>query len=421
MVTALLVLNICILPQQHHTNSEVWRWEHHGKDKCEHLPRHPAIFQDDEDETEVDVFTKTMIANTQGNSQLAFEKEKKKMKEPPFLEPLSWRFPEEPTKDEPRFPPNFELRTPMAPESIKVICGENSIRVEAKRDLLGSGVLVQTTDVTLGGCAATEEDPKAQILIFESELHGCGSQLLMSEESFIYVFTLLYTPSPLGGSPIVRTIDVSVSIECHYRRKNDVSSDVLKPNWAPFSETKASEESLYFSLRLMTDNWQFPRSSTQFFLGDMMKFEASVEQFHHIPLRVTVDSCVATVVPNVDTVPRYAFLGNNGCMFDSQLTGSSSHFLPQSHKDKLQFELEAFRFQHGNSGVVRYATAFLPGRCCFHIIAQKCRFCFFVCVSLDIHYLQPEGHGSCCKCQCHQQSLFILQWWDKLCHLKRWS
>uniref|UniRef100_A0A3Q4H817 Zona pellucida sperm-binding protein 3 n=1 Tax=Neolamprologus brichardi TaxID=32507 RepID=A0A3Q4H817_NEOBR len=249
-----------------------------------------------------------------------------------------------------------QLRTPMAPESIKVICGDNSIRVEAKRDLLGTGVLVQTTDVTLGGCAATEEDPKAQILIFESELHGCGSQLLMSEESFIYVFTLLYTPSPPGGSPIVRTIDVSVSIECHYRRKNDVSSDVLKPTWAPFSETKASEESLYFSLRLMTDDWQFPRSSTQFFLGDMMKFEASVEQFHHIPLRVTVDSCVATVVPNVDTVPRYAFLGNNGCMFDSQLTGSSSHFLPQSHKDKLQFELEAFRFQHGNSGVVRYAT-----------------------------------------------------------------
>ncbi|XP_006782765.1 zona pellucida sperm-binding protein 3-like [Neolamprologus brichardi] len=279
-------------------------------------------------------------------------------KETPFLEPLSWRFPEEPTKDEPRFPPNFELRTPMAPESIKVICGDNSIRVEAKRDLLGTGVLVQTTDVTLGGCAATEEDPKAQILIFESELHGCGSQLLMSEESFIYVFTLLYTPSPPGGSPIVRTIDVSVSIECHYRRKNDVSSDVLKPTWAPFSETKASEESLYFSLRLMTDDWQFPRSSTQFFLGDMMKFEASVEQFHHIPLRVTVDSCVATVVPNVDTVPRYAFLGNNGCMFDSQLTGSSSHFLPQSHKDKLQFELEAFRFQHGNSGVI-YITCSL--------------------------------------------------------------
>uniref|UniRef100_A0A669DL75 ZP domain-containing protein n=1 Tax=Oreochromis niloticus TaxID=8128 RepID=A0A669DL75_ORENI len=274
--------------------------------------------------------------------------------EPPFLEPLSWRFPEEPTKDEPHFPPNFELRTTVAPDSIKVICGDNSIRVEAKRDLLGIGVLVQTADVTLGGCAATEEDPKAQILIFESELHGCGSQLLVRLKCIhLCVHTALHA-QPSGGSPIVRTIDFSVSIECHYR------SNFSGPP-SPF---------FFFLVLYLSDDWQFPRSSTQFFLGDMIKFEASVEQFHHVPLRVTVDSCVATVVPNVDTVPRYAFLGNNGCMFD----------------DKLQFELEAFRFQHGNSDVVRYATAFLPDRCRFHIIAQKCRFCFFVYVSSDIHY-----------------------------------
>lgn len=47
-------------------------------------------------------------------------------------------------------------------------------------------------------------------------------------------------------------------------------------------------------------------------MGDMMKFEVSVKQFYHVPLRVTVDSCVATVAANVDTVPRYVFLGNNG-------------------------------------------------------------------------------------------------------------
>ncbi len=40
------------------------------------------------------------------------------------------------------------------------------------------------------------------------------------------------------------------------------------------------------------------------------------------------------------------------CLFDSQLTGSSSQFLPRSQDDKLQFELEAFRFQQDNSGVV---------------------------------------------------------------------
>ncbi|TMS05889.1 Zona pellucida sperm-binding protein 3 [Larimichthys crocea] len=262
-----------------------------------------------------------------------------------FHEPLTWKFPDPPAEEPPQFPPDFELKVPTATNSVSVICGENSVRVEAKKDLLGIGKPVQAADVTLGGCPATREDAEAQALVFESELHGCGSQLLLTEDSFIYAFTLLYTPSPLGDSQIVRTTDVTVSIQCHYQRKHDVSSEQLKPTWTPFSDTKASEDSLYFSLRLMTDNWQFARPSAEFLLGDMMKFEVSVKQFHHVPLRVTVDSCVATVIPNVDTVPRYAFLGNSGCLFDSQLTGSSSRFLPRSQDDTLQFEVEAFRFQ----------------------------------------------------------------------------
>lgn len=62
----------------------------------------------------------------------------------------------------------------------------------------------------------------------------------------------------------------------------------------------------------LSDDWQFSRPSAHFMMGDMMKFEVSVKQFHHVPLRVTVDSCVATVVPNIDTVPRYTFIGNKG-------------------------------------------------------------------------------------------------------------
>uniref|UniRef100_A0A3Q1G965 Zona pellucida sperm-binding protein 3 n=1 Tax=Acanthochromis polyacanthus TaxID=80966 RepID=A0A3Q1G965_9TELE len=264
-----------------------------------------------------------------------------------FQEPLSWRFPEPPAEEEPHFPPNFELKPPAAADSVTAICGESSVRVEAKKDLLGIGKPVQAADVTLGGCASIWEDP--EVLVFESELHSCGSQLMMSEDSFIYIFTLFYTPSPLGDSPIIRTVDFSISIQCHYQRKHDVSSGLLKPTWTPFSGTKVSDENLYFSLRLMTDDWQFPRPSAQFLLGDKMRFEASVKQFHHIPLRVTVDSCVASVAPNIDTVPRYAFLGNKGCLFDSQLTGSSSQFLPRSQDGKLQFEIEAFKFQQDNT------------------------------------------------------------------------
>lgn len=96
-----------------------------------------------------------------------------------FHEPLSWKFPEPPAEEEPRFPPNFELKTPTAADSVSATCGENSVRVEAKKDLLGIGKPVQAADVTLGGCPATSEDAEAQVLVFESELHGCGSQLLV--------------------------------------------------------------------------------------------------------------------------------------------------------------------------------------------------------------------------------------------------
>ncbi len=42
---------------------------------------------------------------------------------------------------------------------------------------------------------------------------------------------------------------------------------------------------------------------------------------------------------------------------DSKATASSSRFMPQSQEDKVQFQLEAFMFQEGNSPSVR--TEFL--------------------------------------------------------------
>lgn len=41
------------------------------------------------------------------------------------------------------------------------------------------------------------------------------------------------------------------------------------------------------------------------------------------------------------------------CLLDARITGSSSRFLPRSAENKLQFQLEAFRFQGADSGLVR--------------------------------------------------------------------
>uniref|UniRef100_A0A8C1UJ10 Zona pellucida sperm-binding protein 3 n=1 Tax=Cyprinus carpio TaxID=7962 RepID=A0A8C1UJ10_CYPCA len=274
------------------------------------------------------------------------------------VQKLTWRFPslpEEPTQ--PSVP--FNLRHPVPARSVAARCAENSVYVEVMQDFFGNGKPLKSSAFTLGGCTATGEDPSAQVLLFESELHGCGSILTVTEDELVYTFKLVYTPQEvLYGVPIVRSSSAVVGIECHYSRKHNVSSDALMPNWIPYAASKAAEEIFVFSLRLMTDDWQFERPSNQYFLGDIINIEASVQPYNHVPIRVFVDSCVATTVPDAASIPRYSFIENNGCLVDAKLTGSRSQFMPRTQIDTLQFQLEAFRFQEEISGFV-YITCVL--------------------------------------------------------------
>uniref|UniRef100_A0A4W4ES13 Zona pellucida sperm-binding protein 3 n=1 Tax=Electrophorus electricus TaxID=8005 RepID=A0A4W4ES13_ELEEL len=268
-----------------------------------------------------------------------------------------------PTGPEPQLPARqppvqFEMPQPAAAESIAAECGENEVYVEVKRDLFGTGELINPADLTLGGCAVTGEDSAAQVLIFQLALQACNSTTIMTQDELVYVFLLRYVPVTLAHTPVVRTVGAVTHIECHYPRRHNVSSNALMPAWIPYASTQVAEEQLVFSLRLMADDWQSERVSNQYFLNDVINVEASVIQFYHVPLRVYVDSCVATVVPDVNAVPRYAFIEEYGCLIDAKLTGSQSHFLPQTEADRLRFHLEAFKFQQDNSGLI-YFTCFM--------------------------------------------------------------
>lgn len=59
----------------------------------------------------------------------------------------------------------------------------------------------------------------------------------------------------------------------------------------------------------------FESPSNQYYFGQFLKFEASVKQYSHVPLRIYVDGCVATAAPDVNTTttsPRYSFIENHG-------------------------------------------------------------------------------------------------------------
>ncbi|KAJ8249099.1 hypothetical protein GJAV_G00231160 [Gymnothorax javanicus] len=260
-------------------------------------------------------------------------------------------------------------------------------------DLLGIGQLIQASDITLGGCGPVGQDGSNQVLVFETALHSCGSVLAMTENSLIYTFTLNYEPRPIGGTPIIRTSGAMVGIQCHYMRLHNVSSNALNPTWIPYYSTLSAEDLLVFSLRIMDVNWQMERASNVFFLGDLINIEASVVQANHVPLRVFVDTCVATLDPDMNAVPRYAFIDNKGCLVDSKLTSSRSQFMPRVQDNKLQFQLDAFRFaQEARSAIYIFchlrATAAMPdsdGRACSFPLGKE-------------RWIEASGNDGACSC-----------------------
>ncbi|KAL2088361.1 hypothetical protein ACEWY4_015260 [Coilia grayii] len=260
---------------------------------------------------------------------------------------MVWRFPTMPAKPaEPDVP--FVPKEAEPADSVAVRCGEADVQVEVKQDFFRTGQLIQPEHVSLGDCPVTREDSYDQVLIFESELHRCGSKMEMTEDELVYTFSLVYQPNAVDGSPILRTNGATLDIVCRYPRTHNVSSDGLKPTWVPLVATKTADEVLVFNLRLMTDDWKFERASNIYYLGNMLHIEASVVQSNHMILRVFVHSCVATAVPNVNSSPRYSLIENHGCLVDAKLTGSRSQFLPRAEDNRLKFELEAFRFAQGD-------------------------------------------------------------------------
>ncbi|XP_042629406.1 zona pellucida sperm-binding protein 3-like [Cyprinus carpio] len=307
------------------------------------------------------------------------------------VKPLDWRFPIVP--EVPReLAVNFQLRQPVTPSSVAVQCSENRVHVEVKKDLFSNGQLIQPSGLSMGGCPVVREDSASGVLIFEYELQDCNSVLMMTENELVYTFALTYTPVAFAGTPITRAEGALVGVQCHYQRLFNVSSNALNPTWVPYASTEVGEDILQFSLNLMMDDWSYQRPSNVYYLGDIINIEASVKVYNHVPLRVFVDSCVATQVPDVNSVPRYSFIENHGCFVDAKATASSSRFMPRTQEDKIRFQLETFRFQGGDSPSI-YITCTVKAT-----LASAPSDAFRKSCSFSNGWLAADGNHQACGC-----------------------
>nr|XP_033932280.1 zona pellucida sperm-binding protein 3-like isoform X1 [Pseudochaenichthys georgianus] len=249
---------------------------------------------------------------------------------------------------------------PQQVNTVRVTCHPDSLEIVIKADMFAVGAPVDGDELRLGVetnnqyCRATASS--ADEYSISVGLVECGTRHWVTEDSLIYTNLLIYSPeaSPYG---VVRMDEAIIPIECHYERKYSLSSSSLMPTWIPFMSTQAAVEMLQFNLRIMTSDWQNKRGSNVFHIGEPISIEASVRIGHHIGLRVFVNSCVATLSPDMHSSPRHAFI-ENGCFVDSQLPGSRSQFLARTQDDKLHMSIDAFRFYNEDRGEL-YITCHL--------------------------------------------------------------
>ncbi|KAM9836037.1 zona pellucida sperm-binding protein 3-like [Aulostomus maculatus] len=298
-----------------------------------------------------------------------------------------------PVKQESKMVVKYEQRVPVPADSVAVRCGEGEVTVEVKQNFLGNGQLIHPGDLTLGGCAAL--DATDRVLRFKAELHGCSSRMRTSKDALIYTFSLMYSPEPIGDTSIFKTNPAEVLIECHYQRRHYVSSSAVMPAWKQFASSVLAEQQLRFSLRLMTEDWQSQRSSNVYVPNDMMYIEASVQQGHHVPLRVFVDSCVATETPDPNSEPRYPFISNHGCLSDGKLTGAKSYFMQRSQEDKLRFQLKAFRFHQDDRNSL-YVTCHLKATTLSVPVDSRHKACSFLTEAN--RWVASGGDNQLCSC-----------------------
>lgn len=296
-------------------------------------------------------------------------------------------------------PVKSEMSVPIPAQSVAISCGEETAAVEVKQDFLGNGQLVNPADLTLGGCPVILVDDG--VFHFRTALQGCNSTIVMTDEAFIYFFSLRYEPKAVGSTTILKTNAVQMVVQCQYPRRQYASSGAMRPTWSPFASGIWAEQQLDFSLRLMTEDWQEPRRSSVYFLNDDIQVEAAVLGESHVPLRVFVDNCVATVSPDPESMPRYPFITNHGCLSDSMLTGSKSFFLPRSQEDKLHFQLKAFKFYQDDRNVF-YIMCHLKATALSTPVDSQHKACSF----LTDRWVASGGDNmvcGCCETRCNQR------------------
>nr|XP_057906371.1 zona pellucida sperm-binding protein 3-like isoform X2 [Doryrhamphus excisus]XP_057906372.1 zona pellucida sperm-binding protein 3-like isoform X2 [Doryrhamphus excisus] len=279
-------------------------------------------------------------------------------------------------------------------QPVRVTCTERSMIVQVKADLYGPKHVVSPGELFLGGAEHSGSKPCQALpagdaeYIVKAGLQECGTQLSLSDDSVIYSNHLIFSPLPRRHG-ITRMTQAVIPVSCHYQRRHIVSSHSRKPPQMISMSPKTSP----FSLKLMSDDWTRQRLSNVFYLGEVLNLEASYSKPGTHQRWLFMDHCVATLSPDATSVPRYYFIENNGCLSDSRLSGSRSHFLSRKRADVLQLRLDAFLFRQDERNSI-FITCQLKARSEMWSSSPVNKACSYV----NSRWKSVDGSDDVCRC-----------------------
>ncbi|XP_073705564.1 zona pellucida sperm-binding protein 3b [Garra rufa] len=310
----------------------------------------------------------------------------------------------------PQSPPKINDPVPQRRQkTVSVYCHEEAIEVVMNADLFASGIPVNAGELWLGSesllnkvsaasCGAVQTR-ESELTIFAS-FRDCGTKLSVTGDSLVYSNFVVYSPLP-SPDGILYQEGAVIPVQCQYRRWYNVDSAPVAPTWIPFVSTASATDYLDFSLRLMNDDWEFERGSNIYFLGNAINLQASVTLANHFPLLLFIDWCVATPTYGVDASDiKYSFVDFRGCLADSRSLYSRSKFLPRSQGNKLNLQLDAFRFYKLTSNLV-FITCYLKAIPAAYSVSSQNRACSFI----DGRWQSVDGNDEVCNtCEPSKQS-----------------
>uniref|UniRef100_A0A3Q1EX86 Zona pellucida sperm-binding protein 3 n=1 Tax=Acanthochromis polyacanthus TaxID=80966 RepID=A0A3Q1EX86_9TELE len=231
-------------------------------------------------------------------------------------------------------------------------CHEENMEVVMKAQLFDPGLSAEPMRLRLGPVGAAGDHCVAKVTgngeyIIRAPLAECGNKVMFTDSAVLYSNLLLYYPPSSPGDTFQR-VRFAVPVQCEYERCIYTYITIIKCQQIIFKSP----------FHLPSDDWSSERTSSVYFLGETVNMEASVDHHHHLPLRLYVSSCVATLTSDVNSSPRYPFIDHQGCFTDSQLSGSKSRFLSRVHNNHLQIQLEPFLFHRDRRHSI-YITCYL--------------------------------------------------------------